>query len=444
MKARAAVRRTTTKRPVTGRVMEPDAITATELICDKCGYHNPAGASACSKCENKRWAPSWVREIRRINRSFAVQVTDAHPAAEEPGGKRLTLYKWWPGGKATFNVPTLAQWERVKAIVDSELAPFLEWPVIEGTETSEQRQDKALRDVADTDPLKLVRLLKGIRLDKVTDNDLPQIADALSEIAEVLVGADEGLRRAIRQLVAQLPKQGEKAVRQLSDLMGSLTLTQIASITSEVKRRIGLLELLKERALDDRTYEITGEGSIHRLLESAMWIIDERYWLMNSNSTLRKIVGDQLAKDDKKFELKRPDFVCGTVDKKLIIIELKRPSHTLDVDDLNQLERYVVICEEYSSEHSSHEAILVGTKQSDDLRRTLKVRGGSFKVLTFVDMIHDAERRYKKYLDAISGEAAEVSAELFARVPVPHRRPRKRPAVAGASAAIAIPATTDE
>jgi len=202
--------------------------------------------------------------------------------------------------------------------------------------------------------------------------------------------------------------------------------------------------LLKERALDDRTYEITGEGSIHRLLESAMWIIDERYWLMNSNSTLRKIVGDQLAKDDKKFELKRPDFVCGTVDKKLIIIELKRPSHTLDVDDLNQLERYVVICEEYSSEHSSHEAILVGTKQSDDLRRTLKVRGGSFKVLTFVDMIHDAERRYKKYLDAISGEAAEVSAELFARVPVPHRRPRKRPAVAGAPAAIAIPATTDE
>ena len=202
--------------------------------------------------------------------------------------------------------------------------------------------------------------------------------------------------------------------------------------------------MLKERALDDRTYEITGEGSIHRLLESAMWIIDERYWLMNSNSTLRKIVGDQLAKDDKKFELKRPDFVCGTVDKKLIIIELKRPSHTLDVDDLNQLERYVVICEEYSSEHSSHEAILVGTKQSDDLRRTLKVRGGSFKVLTFVDMIHDAERRYKKYLDAISGEAAEVSAELFARVPVPHRRPRKRPAVAGAPAAIAIPATTDE
>jgi hypothetical protein len=165
---------------------------------------------------------------------------------------------------------------------------------------------------------------------------------------------------------------------------------------------------------------------------------------MNSNSTLRKIVGDQLAEDDKKFELKRPDFVCGTVDKKLIIIELKRPSHTLDVDDLNQLERYVVICEEYSSEHSSHEAILVGTKQSDDLRRTLKVRGGSFKVLTFVDIIHDAERRYKKYLDAISGEAAEVSAELLARVPVPHRRPRKRPAVVGAPAAIAIPATTDE
>ncbi len=398
--------------------------TQADLICDLCGHHNPPRATACAKCKSRRWAPGWVRELRRINKSFAVQVTDAHPAAEEPGGKRLTFYKWWPGGKATFNVPTLAQWERVKSIVDTELASFLDWPIAsaERPATAEDRRTRELKEVADTDPLRLAKLLRGIRLDKVTDNDVPQIAEALTEIAEVLVGADEGLRRAIRQLVSQLPKQGEKAVRQLSELMGSLTLSQIASITLEVKRRLGLLELLKERALDERTYEIRGDGSIHRLLESAMWIVDERYWLMHSNSSLRKIVGDQLAKQDKEFETKRPDFVCGTVDKKLIIIELKRPSHILDVDDLNQLERYVVICNEYSDQHTSHEAILVGTKQSDDLRRTLKVRGGSFKVLTFVDMIQDAERRYKKYLDALEEDsvipATVVASELLSPKPV--------------------------
>ncbi len=421
------------------------AEAARDLVCDQCGQHSPAAAVSCEKCGSKRFAPSWVRELRRINRSFAVQVTDAHPAAEEPGGRRLTLYKWWPGGKATFNVPTLAQWERVKSIIDTDLAPFLEWAVAKSSSTPDARRDKALKDVADTDPLKVARLVKGIRLDKVTDNDVPQIAEARSEIAEVLVGADEGLRRAIRQLVAQLPKQGEKAVRQLSDLMGSLTLSQIASITSEVRRRLGLLDLLKERAMDDRTYEITGDGSIHRLLESAMWIVDERYWLMHSNTQLRKIVGDQFAKADKQYELKRPDFVCGTVDKKLIIIELKRPSHLLDVPDLNQLERYVVICEEYSNAHTSHEAILVGTKQSDDLRRTLKIRGGSFRVLTFVDMINDAERRYKKYLDAISEGAADLPAQLLKRASTPAhaiRRGAASAAPAARRAPDAVPETT--
>src|SRR5690606_19979447 len=134
---------------------------------------------------------------------------------------------------------------------------------------------------------------------------------------------------------------------QLGDLMESLTLGQISAVATEVQRRVGLLETFSERARDEKTYEISGAGSIHRLLEQAMWIVDERYWLMHSNRQLRTVVGDELAKKDKRFEKRRPDFVCGAVDKKLIIIEIKRPSHTLDVDDLNQLEQYVAICQEY-------------------------------------------------------------------------------------------------
>jgi hypothetical protein len=339
-------------------------------------------------------------------------VTNPHPlsANTEPP---LTLYKWWPGGKASFNLPNQQQWERVKAIIDSELAPFLGWvapPTVTSSEPDDPKSSKSvsisvteLQSLANTEPLRLTKVLKQIDLSKVTDNDVDQIAEALGEIAEVLVGADEGLRRAIRTIVAQLPKQGEAAIRELSSLMESLTLAQIATVTREVHRRLGLLDMFRERALDDRTYEIRGDGSIHRLLEKAMWIVDERYWLMHSNQTLRTVVGDQLVKENKQYEKNRPDFVCGTVDKRLILIELKRPSHVLGVADLNQLERYVVICNDYSNDHTSFEAILVGTKQSDDLRKTLQVRGGNrFQVHTYTDLISDSERRYKSYLEALA------------------------------------------
>lgn len=98
-----------------------------------------------------------------------------------------------------------------------------------------------------------------------------------------------------------------------------------------------------------------------------MWIVDEHYWLMHSNAALRTIVGDRLAEDDKRHQRTRPDFVCGSVDRKLVIIEIKRPSHALDVADLNQLERYLVLCDEYDSDHKGIEATLVGQRASTEL-----------------------------------------------------------------------------
>lgn len=375
-------------------------------ICDSCGAENKATARECSACGSERFAPKWIRQLRRVNRSFAVQVTDPHPKADskEP---RLTLYKWWPGNRATFNINTADQWAEVTRIVEVDLAEHLGWKTAEEIEASSAAEDardakaeKQIKGLVRSDPKFIAQVLRELRLDTVSEEDLPKLGEAIGDLADILMGVDEAQRAAIRKLVKQLPKQGEKAIRELSALMEELTAGQIAAVAGEVKRRVGLLDTFKERVLDDRTYEITGDGSIHRLLEKAMWIVDERYWLMHSNRQLRTIVTKQLAKEDDKFKEKRPDFVCGTVDRKLIVIEIKRPSHTLDVADLNQLEHYVLLCEKYDDDLSGYEAILVGQKASDDLSRTLKMRKG-FRFRTYTQLIDDTERRYADYLGAL-------------------------------------------
>ncbi len=79
---------------------------------------------------------------------------------------------------------------------------------------------------------------------------------------------------------------------------------------------------------------------------------------MHSNAQLRTVVAKQLAKEDEKYKAKRPDFVCGTVDRKLIIIErepdtesgeptgrpsptpsLRTPSQEIVAGDVAELER---------------------------------------------------------------------------------------------------------
>jgi hypothetical protein len=377
-------------------------------VCDKCGHANPLTAERCSACKSTRFAPNWVTHLRRVNRSFAVQITTPSAEYETDITQRLTLYKWWPGGAATFNINTSAQWNEVKRIVDEVLSPFLGWRSKEELTSrisskirDGERVSTEFRTLASQDPGFLTDILKAIELDKVAQDDYEQIVQAVTDIASIYLQADESLRHAILRLVKKLPSEGKQAILALADLMESLTLAQITAVTNEVRRRLGLLATFKDRALDDRTYEIQGDNSIHRLLESAMWIVDDRYWLMHSNATLRTVIGKELAKKDKKFEKTRPDFVCGAVDNKLVIVELKRPSHKLSVDDLNQLERYVVIAEEYETIHTTFEAILVGKKVPGELKQVLKLRSQRFSAKSFVDLVGDTERRYKAYLDAI-------------------------------------------
>ena len=385
-----------------------DMATQPPRVCDRCGAENTPRAKACASCGSTRFAPKWVRQLRRVNKQFAVQVTNPHPdsAAKD---LRLTLSKWWPGGSRSFNINGRPQWDAVRRAVD-ELSPYLKWSTeaeiaeeLQKQEKGGKALDKQLRRVAGADPTILSRIVAGIDFRRVSDEDLPEVARQISSVAEALAGAERGMRLAIEQVVRRLPKQGKKATESLAELMDQLTLRQITAVTAEVQRRVEALTVFKSRMLDDRTYEIRGDNSIHRLLEGAMWLVDERYWLMHSNEALRTIVGRQLGRADRKFERQRPDFVCGTVDRKLIIIEIKRPSHVLTVDDLNQLERYVTICEENSKDFSTLEAaVLVGRRTNLALDRTLKHRSGRFKVRTYSDLLQDTELRYKKYLDAMA------------------------------------------
>jgi hypothetical protein len=379
-------------------------------ICNRCGAENPSNAEICSECESERFAPSWVLALRHITRNFVVQITQPSPrsSATEPG---LTLNKWWPGGSHTIHIRTAEHWERIKEIVDTDLARHLGWKTreevaaeLEARAAAAESVDQVALDALETNPELILKIAEGLRVETISREDLPRVAEQLSKIAAIFAGVDEARQLAIRRLVEELPTQKAAAINQLTELMGELTIGQITAVTSEVRRRVAMLETFTDRINDERTYEISGDESIHRLLEQAMWIVDDRYWLMHSNRQLRTVVAKELAATDKRFEGHRPDFVCGTVDRRLIIIEIKRPSHTLDIEDLNQLEQYVRICRNTESV-SGFEALLVGSKVADELRDTLDMRSKSFKVRTYTELVSDTRRRYTNYLDALEKPA---------------------------------------
>lgn len=383
----------------------------TKKVCNRCGQENALNASSCADCGCDKFAPAWVLAKRPINRQVGVEVTTTNPDYGEVQ-KRITLSKWWPGGSASFHIPNAGQWGQIESIINDELGPFLGWKTKQQLIQQVQEKQKAgrrtkqdLRQLVSEYPDFLKQVVASIDAAKLGKQDMDSLVAVMGQLADAASNANAGFRQAFLSVVRKLPEQGQRALEDLELLLQGWSLQQVTSIAQQVQSRIETIELFKKQIKDPRTYEIRGDNSIHRILERAMWLIDERYWLLQSNATLRTFIGDEMASaDKKKYGKKRPDFACGMYGEKLIIVELKRPSHELDVDDLNQLETYITVAEQYTStSFRSYEAYLVGNKKSQDLTRRLKHRSSNFKVRTYTDLVADTEHRYKEFLQTLDG-----------------------------------------
>jgi hypothetical protein len=368
------------------------------VVCDKCGGHNTVKSVRCN-CGGTKFAPEFIRELRRINRFVSVQVKKAHPESKNPDPV-IALYKWWPGGKANFNIPTSSQWAAIRQIIDEQLGPILGW-------VSPTTAEKRIKQTVPTVDL--------ISLSKQHPDRFAKLVEALSVHIE-LPSSDEGndeLYRAIAELISQFDKasvervtrivnafknEGSANVKALDEVLADWSVTQITSVLRETRRRLAMIELLRESLKNDKTFELRGDNSIHSILEQDLWLLDESYWMIQSNKTLKTFIGDSLAEGDmKRYGNKRPDFACGSLGSELVIVELKRPKHRLAKEDLNQLEEYLAISEKYSTRFKSHKAYLMGSTISEEVRTYLRFRRG-FTVLSYWEVLDAAEKRYKEFL----------------------------------------------
>jgi hypothetical protein len=176
-------------------------------------------------------------------------------------------------------------------------------------------------------------------------------------------------------------------------------LHQITSLSNIVKNRLDTIGSLEEAIHKEETYELKEDNSIHRILEKNMWLIDERYWIAQSNKSLRTYLGDAMMKEDAEFKSKRPDFVCVKKSEKgIIILEIKRPSIELKKKEIDQAELYLRLIDKYKGETGlSVEIYLIGAKISNEAQEVVKWRK-NITIKTYQDFLEDCRNRYQEYL----------------------------------------------
>lgn len=234
--------------------------------------------------------------------------------------------------------------------------------------------------------------------------DPQYLSDMLKIINNAMEKSGERLKIALKELLTKISTQDPKGMQELTDLMGSINLLQITALTNIVKGRLDTIDSFEKLILDEKTYEINSNKSVHRLLEKSMWIIDENYWIVQSNKSLRTFIGDEIMKKDKNRANKRPDFTCVNALNKLIIIEIKRPSLELTKKELDQAEQYHLLVKRYTNQkYFNTEVYLLGNKLSADAKELAELRK-NVHLYTYSEILEKCKRRYQEYLKILESD----------------------------------------
>ncbi|MFC8042843.1 ATP-binding protein [Nocardia sp. NPDC057353] len=234
---------------------------------------------------------------------------------------------------------------------------------------------------------------------------------------------------ALLPILKQFSKLNSSRIDELREILEHTSLTHLISMGREVGGRIefisGLNALLFDKLNKKKLLERT---QLHRILANETWIFGEEWSLTADDERLQEVLKKYLAKLGADVELAGtrpvlredgsdgiPDLVLGRQLEtrenhfKHLVVELKRPSHPLNDDDVTQLRSYasaITNDERFDQPNSFWEFWLVGneTKNSVNEQRDQEhlpygVVQHSKKyrliVRTWAEVLGDAEYRLK-------------------------------------------------
>ncbi len=213
-------------------------------------------------------------------------------------------------------------------------------------------------------------------------------------------------------IFSKLTEQTPESLKEMNNLLDSLSLTQINAFTKWVQIRLDALEIFHKLIVNKKTYEIKGKlESMHLFLEDNSWILGEEYELYTSNKTLKTNIAKKMGKKlNIKHGSKRPDFaLVNLLDKTLMIIEIKKPGYSLKLNDVTQLMIYKSVSKKYMP-FSSFKAFLIGGEMSEDLQEN-KDGFRDVHIKTYTQIISNTKNRYKEIYDVYKKKKIGSSAD---------------------------------
>jgi hypothetical protein len=177
-------------------------------------------------------------------------------------------------------------------------------------------------------------------------------------------------------------------VSTLAQALEKFGLLDTAAMANHAQARLRFLEKLDTLIADPRTLE----REVHVAFEHNVWLLGIEYSLMASNQTLGRIIEEYKSKEFKGDRAnKRPDLLLmQDVADRVLLVEFKRPSHSITREDELQAVRY----RDDLSRHfwgSTIEVLLIGKETSREL--SPMYASSNLQILSYSAIVGRARQR---------------------------------------------------
>jgi hypothetical protein len=167
---------------------------------------------------------------------------------------------------------------------------------------------------------------------KVLERYYQEPSEKIEPLVYVLLEALERTDYAV--VVRHLAEARVRDIMMLAEVLDEFGLADMAYLVEQANARSAFLDNLEALADNKKTLE----AQMHRAIERNLWVYGPAYTVFSSNKTLQRQVEDFLGK---KFTgrraNRRPDLLLNeNMHGECLLIEFKRPSHSLNRDDYSQ------------------------------------------------------------------------------------------------------------
>ena len=265
--------------------------------------------------------------------------------------------------------------------------------------------DKRLKSAFDSEEVKkrLERLPNTVQAKarKMISDTIPKLGSENQEDQQVLI--DIILRyfesNALKELLNAIVKAESQDIERLSEMIAEWGVREVSGITEIVTQQIQIISRLSDLVNDPKTIE----KKIHKIFETNIWLLSEKYKLWSSNRQLKKILDKNLDEKYRDNQHLRPDIICRTSDNKVVIIEFKRPSETIKVEHLIQAIKYRTIIKSSMPNMKNTTIYLIGKKYASEItdNKEEQSKAGNF-VYSFSEILNNAENRFENILKILN------------------------------------------